>query len=168
MKTYLSPKTVVAEVERLIAADKPSPHPPSALARIAKLLCDSRGYRRAGIYLLIDGRELPRAFSGSQPASQPGSDLSVPLKIASQTLGSLRVQLAHGHTSSFEERVLLREVAGVLALYLSSKGKYVVRKAREAVRESTASGKARGYQPASDKSSIPEIRFATAGDKSRS
>jgi len=168
VKTYLSPKTVVAEVERLIAADKPSPHPPSALARIAKLLCDSRGYQRAGICLLIDGREVPRAFSGPQPASQPGSDLSVPLKIASQTLGSLRVQLAPGHTPSFEERVLLHEVAGVLALYLSSKGKYLVRKAREAVRESTASGQARGYQPASDKSNIPEVRFATAGDKSRS
>ena len=167
MKTYRSPRNVVAEIERLIAADKPSPHPPSALARIAKLLCDSRHYQRAGIYLLIDGREVPRALSGPQAASQPGTDLSVPIKIASETLGSLRVQLAPGHTSSFEERVLLHEVAQALALYLSSKGKYLMRKAREALRETAASGEPRGYQPASDKSSIPEARFAAAGDKSR-
>ena len=170
MKTYRSPRNVVAEIERLVAADKPSPHPPSALARIAKLLCDSRNYQRAGIYLLIDGREVPRAFSGSQTASQPGTDLSLPVKIASETLGSLRVQLAPGHTSSFEERVLLHEVAEILALYLSGKGRYLVRKAREALRETAAagSGQARGYQPAPDKSSLPEARLAAAGDKSRS
>ena len=157
----------MAAIKALIAADKPSPHPPSALARIAKLLCDSRHYQRAGIYLLIDGREVPCALSGSPTASQPGTDFSVPIKIASETLGSLRVQLAPGHTSSFEERVLLQEVAEVLARYLSSKGKYLVRKAREALHESAASGEARGYQPASDKSSLPEARFAAAGDKSR-
>jgi len=168
VKTYRSPRNVVAEIERLVAADKPSPHPPSALARIAKLLCDSRRYQRAGIYLLIDGREVPRALSGSQTASPPGTDLSVPIKIASETLGSLRVQLAPGHTSSFEERVLLHAVAEILALYLSGKGKYLVRKAREALRESVASGEARGYQPASDKGNLAEARLAAAGDKSRS
>jgi len=168
VKTYRSPRNVVAEIERLIAADRPSPHPPSALARIAKLLCDDRHYQRAGIYLLIDGREVPRALSGSQAPGPPGTDFSVPIKIASETLGSLRVQLAPEHTASFEERVLLHKVAEVLALYLSSKGKYLVRKAREALHEGAASSEARGYQPASDKSAIPEARFAAAGDKSRS
>jgi hypothetical protein len=157
----------VAAIKALIAADKPSPHPPSALARIAKLLCDGRHYQRAGIYLLIDGREVPRALSGSPTASAPGTDFSVPITIASETLGSLRVQLAPEHTPSFEERVLLHEVADILALYLSSKGKYLVRKAREALRESAASGsnQTRGYQPAADKGGLSEARFAAAGDK---
>ena len=89
------------------------------------------------------------------------------IKIASHTLGSLRVQLAPGHEFSPEERVLLHEVAEMLALYLSSKGKYLVRKAREALRESATavSGEARGYQPASDRG--VEIRRAAAGEKSR-
>ena len=118
---------------------------------------------------MITGREVPRALSGSQTASQSGIDLNVPIKIAGETLGSLRVRLAPEHTPSFEERVLLQEVAEVLARYLSSKGKYLVRKAREALRgTATDSAESRGYQPASDKGSIPEARFAAAGEKSRS
>ncbi len=171
MKTYRSPRSVVAEIKRLIATSKPSPHPPSALARILKLLCESRNYERAGVFLVVAGREVPRAFSGPQMATaQPGPELSVPIKIASHALGSLRAQPFPGHVFSPEERVLLHEVADVLALYLSSKGKYVVRKTREALRESAAadSGETRGYQPASDKGSVPEARLAAAGDKSRS
>jgi len=170
LKTYRSPRDVIAQVKQLIARDKPSPRPPSALARILKQLCESRNYERAGIFLMIAGREVPRAFSGPQTAaSKPGPELSVPIKIASHTLGSLRVQLVFGHEFSPEERVLLHEVAEVLAVYLSGKGKYLVRKAREALRETVAmnSGETRGYQPASDKGGM-EIRRAAAGDKSRS
>jgi hypothetical protein len=168
LKTYRSPSNVVAEVKRLIATDKPSPHAPSVLARILKQLCESRNYQRAGVFLSVDGREVPRAFSGPPAASeQTGPELSTPIKIASHTLGSLRVQLAPGHLFSPGERVLLHEVAEMLALYLSSKGKYLVRKAREALRESAAavSDEARGYQPASDQSL--ETRRAAAGEKSR-
>ncbi|HYN16163.1 MAG TPA: hypothetical protein VES66_10305 [Terriglobales bacterium] len=165
------PRNVVAEIKRLIATVKPSPRPPSALVRILKLLCESRNYERAGIFLLVAGREVPRAFSGPQAAAgQPGPELSVPIKIASHTLGSLRVQLAPGHGFSPEEHVLLHEVAEILARYLSGKGKYLVRKAREALRETTASnfGETRGYQPASDKGGSVDMRRAAAGDKSRS
>ena len=185
MKTYRSPRNVVAEIKRLIATDKPSPHPPSALVRILKLLCESRHYAGAGVFLVVAGREVPRAFSGPQVAAAqpgpppqqtktgfaggPGPELSVPIKIASYALGSLRVQLSPGHVFSPEERVLLHEVADVLALYLSSKGKCLVRKAREALRGTAADfSESRGYQPASDKGRAPEARLAAAGDKSRS
>lgn len=170
MKTYRLPRNVVAEIKRLIASDKPSPRPPSALVRILKLLSEGRHYERAGVFLMVGGREVPRAFSGPQAAAGPGPELSVPIKIASHTLGSLRVQLAAGHGFSPEERVLLHEVAEVIALYLSGKGKYLVRKTREALRESTAANsvEARGYQPASDKHGGLEARRVAAGDKSRS
>ena len=171
MKTYRLPRNVIAQVKGLIATYKPSPRPPSALVRILKLLCESRNYQRAGIFLMVAGREVPRAFSGPQAAaSQPGPELGVPIKIASHTLGSLRVQLAPGHEFSPEERVLLHEVAGILARYLSGKGEYLVRKAREALRETAAanSGETRGYQPASDKGGVVEMRRAAAGDKSPS
>ena len=170
MKTYRSPRNVVAEIKRLIATDKPSPHPPSALGRILKLLCESRNYERAGIFLVVAGREVPRAFSGPLgAAAQPGPELSVPIRIAGQALGSLRVQLSPGRMFSPDERVLLHGVADVLALYFSNKGRYLVRKAREALRETAAdSGENRGYQPASDKGRVPEARLAAAGDKSRS
>jgi len=172
LKTYRLPRNVVAEIKRLIASDKPSPRPPSALVRILKLLSDSRHYERAGVFLMVGGREVPRAFGGTQAAaSEPRSELSVPIKIASHTLGSLRVQLAPGHGFSPQERVFLHQVARILALYLTSKGKYLVRKTREALRETTAasSGETRGYQPASDKSGGLETRrVVAAGEKSRS
>jgi len=171
LKTYRSPRNVVAEIKRLIATDKPSPRPPSALVRILKLLCDSRNYERAGVFLLVAGREVPRAFSGTEAVTtQWGPELSVPIKIAGRALGSLRVQLAPGHGFSPQERVFLHQVAQILALYLTGKGKYVVRKAREALRETAAAnfGETRGYQPSSDRGAGLEALRAAAGDKSRS
>ncbi len=172
MKTYRLPRTVVAEIKQLIASDKPSPRPPSVLVRILKLLSESRHYERAGIFLMVGGREVPRAFGGTQAAAgEPRPELSVPIKIAGRTLGSLRVQPAPGHGFSPQERVFLHQVAQILALYLTSKGKYLVRKTREALRETTAasSGGTRGYQPASDKGGGLETRrVVAAGDKSRS
>jgi hypothetical protein len=168
LRTYRLPRNVVSQIEQLIATDKPSPRPPSALARILKLLCEDRHYERAGVFLAVDGREVPRAFGGTQAAAgEPRPELSVPIKISSYSIGSLRVQLAPGHAFSSQERVLLHEVAEILALYLSGKGKYLVRKTREALRESAAadSGETRGYQPSSDKSST-ETRRAAAGEKS--
>jgi hypothetical protein len=169
LKTYTSPRNVVAGIEQLIASDKPSPRPPSALVRILKLLCEGRNYVRAGVFLRVNGREVPRAFGGAQVAAgETRQELSLPLKIGSHALGSLRVQPAPGHGFSSEERILLHEVAALLALYLSGKGKYLVRKTREALREGAAnSGETRGYQPASDRSRVSEARFAAAGEKSR-
>lgn len=170
MKTFRSPRTIIADIEQLIAADKPLPGRPSALARILKSLCDGRHYSRAGIFLSINGREVPCAFSGLQESPSRGTaELTETIKIAVHNFGSVRVQPAPGHVFSMEDRVLLEEVAHLLARYLSGKGKYVVRKAREALRDgaASASGQARGYQPASDHSGT-EVRRAAAGDKSRS
>jgi hypothetical protein len=170
VKTFRLPRTVVTDIEQLIAADKPLPGRPSALARILKSLCDGRHYVRAGIFLSINGREVPCAMCGPQATPRDaGEELSVRIKIAAHSFGSLRVQLAPGHVFSLEERVLLDEVAIVLARYLSGKGKYIVRKTREALRASApaGSGEARGYQPVSDHGRT-ELRLAAAGDKSRS
>jgi hypothetical protein len=171
LKTYRSPRTVVAAIERLIAAGKPSPHPPSALARVARQLCDDRHYQRVGVYLMVDGREVPRALSGGEATSRTGTDLIAPIRIASHTLGSLRVQLAPGRAANMQERVLLQDVARILSLYLSGKGRYLVRKAREALHEAAAvsSSETRGYQPASDKGAVAlsAANFAAAGYKSR-
>jgi hypothetical protein len=170
LKTYRSPRNVVAQIEQLIATEKPSPRPPSALVRILKLLCEGRNYERAGVFLVVNGREVPRAFGGIQAAAdEPRPELSVPIKIASHILGSLRVQLAAGRAFSSEERVFLHQVAEILARYLSGKGKYLVRKTQEALRESAAaaSGETRGYQPASAKGSVTQTLRA-AGNKSGS
>ncbi|HSL68801.1 MAG TPA: hypothetical protein VK864_01100, partial [Longimicrobiales bacterium] len=64
MKTYRSPRNVIAEVERLIASAKPSFHRPSALAQVVALLCSTRHYSSAGIYLAVGDRVALRASSG--------------------------------------------------------------------------------------------------------
>ena len=160
---------MVAEIEQLIARDKPSPRPPSALVRVLKLLCEGRHYNRAGVFLMVNGREVPRAFGGAQTsAGETRTELSVPIAIGSHTLGSLRVQPAPGHGFSSEERILLHEVTAILALYLSGKGKYLVRKTREALRGAaapTVSEKAsRTLRP---RQSEEEALYAAAGEKSR-
>jgi hypothetical protein len=168
VKTYHSPRAIVAEIKRLMAADKPSPRPPSALARVAKALCEGRHYLAAGIFLTIDGREILRAFSGPQGAASPqGAGFAVPIKIGSHTLGSLRVQLAPGRAASFQERVLLHKVAEMLALYLTGKGKFLVRKAREALRETApATAEKKPIQPPAVNQRDAEVLYAAAGEKS--
>ncbi len=170
MKTYLLPRKLIAQIKQLIATYKPSPRPPSALVRVLKLLCESRHYERAGIFLAVKGREVPRAFGGSQAdAGELRPELIVPIKISTYAIGSLRVQAAPGRAFSSQERILLRQVAKILALYLSGKGKYQVRKTREAVRDAAAPAAAsekRSAPPAFEESDT-EALYAAAGEKSR-
>lgn len=170
MKTYLLPRKLVAQIKQLIATDKPSPRPPSALVRILKVLCEGRHYERAGIFLAVNGREVPRAFGGTQAAAgELRPELIVPIKIATYSIGSLRVQPAPGRTFSSQERILLHQVAKILALYLSGKGKYLVRKTREALREAAAPAAPGEKLPKKAPADEPdrEVLYAAAGEKSR-
>jgi hypothetical protein len=170
LKTYLLPRKLVAQIEQLIATYKPSPRPPSALVRILQLLCEGRQYERAGIFLAVNGREVPRAFGGAQAAAgEPRPELIVPIKISSYSIGSLRVQLAPGRSFSSQERILLHQVAKILALYLSGKGKYLVRKTREAVRDAAAPAASheKPSRPPAFEESDTEALYAAVGEKSR-
>ena len=169
MKTYLLPRKLVAQIKQLIATYKPSPRPPSALVRILKLLCEGRHYERAGIFLAVNGREVPRAFGGSQAsAGELRPELVVPIKIATYSIGSLRVQAAPGRAFSSQERILLRQVAKILARYLSGKGKYLVRKTREALRGAAPAASGEKLSPkVASRQSDDEALYATAGEKSR-
>lgn len=169
LKTYLLPRKLVAQVKQLIATDKPSPRPPSVLALILKLLCEGRHYQRAGIFLAVNGREVPRAFTGQAATDELRPELIMPIKIATYSIGSLRVQPAPGRAFSSQERILLHQVAKILALYLSGKGKYLVRKTREAVRDAVApaAAKEKPSRPPSFEESDTEALYAAAGVKSR-
>jgi putative methionine-R-sulfoxide reductase with GAF domain len=193
LKRYRSPRHVIAEVERLIASAKPSIHPPSVLVRIVELLCSSRHYSSAGIYLVAGGRVALRAASGRRPqrekmalgagyvgvAAQTGQltagseggwpQTAVPIKLVGKVLGVLAIQSENVIAS--QDRVLLKQIAFRVARYLSYGGKYLMRKAREAARPrpSSQSEPARGYQPGSEKP-VPAAelaRLVAAGEKSR-
>lgn len=60
------------------------------------------------------------------------SEIVVPIKLVSRTLGVLDVESDELDAFGPEDRVLLKRVATLLAKFLTSKGKYLVRRAREA------------------------------------
>ncbi len=91
------------------------------------------------------------------------SEIVVPIKIASRTLGVIDVESDQANAFGSEDRVLLERVAQLLARFLTSKGKYLVRKAREA-KEFGLKTREEKHAPASEKMST---RRAAAGETSR-
>jgi L-methionine (R)-S-oxide reductase len=95
------------------------------------------------------------------------SELVVPIKIASRILGVIDVESDRLNAFSMADRVLLKKVAEKLARYLTSRGKFLVRKAREreAEKRERRPEPAPAFQPASEK--IETSRRAAAGENPR-
>jgi len=91
------------------------------------------------------------------------SEIATPIKIAGRVIGVLDAESDRLNEFGSEDRVLLGNVAGKLARFLTGKGKYVVRRFREGAVEPA---EARGYQPSSERSMEPSRKVA-AGEKSR-
>jgi putative methionine-R-sulfoxide reductase with GAF domain len=89
-------------------------------------------------------------------------EIATPIKLAGRVIGVVNVESDHENGLPSEDRILQKQVAQKLALFLTGKGKYVVRKVREASPRPAA---VRGYQPSSEK---PEqSRKVAAGEKPR-
>jgi hypothetical protein len=143
VKSYRSPRAVVADVSSLVARNRPSTNSPSLLVHVAKLLHDARHYYRVGIYLVVNNRVVHQAVCGPELPQSGGSgrsEIAAPIKLGTETLGFLRAEGEHtgGAGLSPEDRVLLKEVASILARYLRGKGRFLMRNAREAVRQAAA------------------------------
>lgn len=91
------------------------------------------------------------------------SETAIPIKIAGRVVGVLDAESERLNAFGSEERVLLAQVAGKLARFLTGKGKYVVRRFREGAVEPA---QVRGYQPSSERS-MEQSRKVAAGEKSR-
>ncbi len=94
---------------------------------------------------------------------QTKSEIATPIKLAGRVLGVLDAESERRNGFRGEDRVLLKDVAGKLALVLTGAGKYLVRKSREAVAQTAPT---RGYQPSSDRS-LGQSRKVAAGEKPR-
>ncbi len=94
---------------------------------------------------------------------QTQAEIATPIKIAGRVLGVLDAESDRRNGFSGEDRVLLKGVAGTLALFLTGDGKYLVRKLRESAAPTAQS---RGYQPSSDRS-LEQSRKVAAGEKPR-
>lgn len=90
------------------------------------------------------------------------SELVMPIKIATRVIGVMDVESDRLGAFSYKDRVLLQKVATVLAKFLSGRGKYLVRKVREAA---PTIPKVSPKQPQAERQ---EPLLAAAGEKSRS
>ena len=168
MKTpYRPPRELLAELDEILAR-KYSPTDDSPLDQAVELLHEGRHYYWTRIYLVTGGQADLQASRGPQsPGSEIKSKLVQPIKIVGRVLGEIIVESDRAYALSPKERVLLKQVAARLARFLTGRGKYLVRKAKEAAAaRTTAAENPERHQPASERAAAP--RAAAAGEKSRS
>ena len=138
MKVYRPTRQLLADVECLLAANRPDAHR-SPLEDVIDLLCRGRHYAWAGIFLAIaDGATQPAMAAGSLDEvtlPETRSKILVTMKLASRELGVLSVESDRENAFGAQDRVLLEAVADALARFLAGNGKYLVRRARMAKTE---------------------------------
>jgi GAF domain-containing protein len=173
MKTpYRPPRELLAELEQVLAR-KYSPTDDSPLDQTAELLHVGRHYSSVSLSLVAGGRAERQVFRSSVPPSSETrseltqSSLSQPIKLVGRVLGVIEVESDRPDAFGPKDRVLLKQVATRLARFLTGRGKYLVRKAREAAaaHAAAAAENPERHQPASERAAVP--RAAAAGEKSR-
>lgn len=137
MKVYRSTRQLLADVECLLAASRPSAHH-SPLEDVIDLLCRGRHYAWVGIFLAVGENTLQQSLgAGSDTPDEVALPetrfkILISMKLASRELGVLGVESDRENGFPADDRVLLEGVADVLARFLTGRGKYLVRKARVA------------------------------------
>ncbi len=91
------------------------------------------------------------------------SEFAAAIKISGRVVGVLNVESERLNGFGKEDRVLLKSVTRQLALFLTGKGKYIVRRFRDG---SVQPAEVRGYQPSSDRL-YEQSRKVAAGEKLR-
>ena len=149
MKTYRSAPAVISDIRRLLAANQPAFHR-SPLDEVIDVLSKARHYAWIGIYLAVgDTPQLLGSGGQSGPIAmalpQSRTRILVSMKIAGRELGMIAAESEHENAFGHEDRVLLENVANLLARFLTGPGKYLVRRARERASQP----KAKSAEPAS-------------------
>ncbi len=165
MKRFRSTRDVLAEV-REVLAQPPQVGGVGPLPVVIAALEDGRGFAAVGIYLSVRDRLLREWATAGQPSelssamSQADGQSTAPLKIGGRIHGALHVEADPQRGFAADDRVLIKEVASALAQFLTGRGRYIVRAARE--RSAGTPGK---HEPQADRSAG---RRAAAGESARS
>jgi putative methionine-R-sulfoxide reductase with GAF domain len=164
MQRFQSAHDVLASVRKKLesAASAPAMRGrESVLEHVTDILSQGRGYSWIGIYLSVEGP--PGAVDSGSVAqaesrstmphvgqlSDAGSEMVVPIRVGTRTLGMINVEGARGGRLSRQERTLLGQVAAALAKYLTTgPGKLQRRQARAQVATTNPGRPHKGPQPA--------------------
>jgi GAF domain len=166
LKTYRSARELLAQIEQLLVANKPS-FGCSPLDRVIEMLIKGRHYSWMGIYLTV-GEKSQHLLGSSGDAAlnvtampQSRAKMLVSIRLASREIGVIAAESDREFPFGSEDRVLLDRLANVLARFLAGSGKYLVREAREKAAASNTVVPTRRPQSAS-----PNHRTAAAvGEK---
>ena len=164
MKTYRPARELLSEIESLLTSNRPSFHD-SPFDKIIELLCTGRHYAWMGIYLAVgEKNELLSTATAPHPGAsalpESSSKVLVSIKLAGHEFGFFEVESEHEYAFGAEDRVLLENVADLLARFLAGPGKYIMRKARNVALIAKSTPQARAPQPASK-----SVRSAAVGEK---
>ncbi len=135
MKVYRPKRQLLADVDRLLTASRPSAHV-SPLEDVIDLLCRGRHYAWVGIFLEVGENAAQQSLGagGDAPGEvalpETRSKILISMKLASRELGVLSVESDRENAFGAEDRVLLEAVADKLARFLAGRGKYLARRAR--------------------------------------
>jgi putative methionine-R-sulfoxide reductase with GAF domain len=136
VKTYRSTRSLLAEIEQVLDS-KPMLTGQSPLDKVVALLCQGRHYAWAGIYLAAE-KTAASQLLGPKKEPHPGevalpetrSKIVLSMKLAGREHGVLAVESDDEAAFGTEDRVLLEQVATLLARFITGPGKYLARKAR--------------------------------------
>jgi putative methionine-R-sulfoxide reductase with GAF domain len=120
LKTYSAGRTLIAQIEKVLAENKPS-FGRSPLDRVIELLSKGRHYSWLGIYLAVAENQQHLLGSSGEAglhctsAPETRSKMLVTMKIASREIGVLAAESEREYPFGSEDRVLLEKVADLLA-----------------------------------------------------
>lgn len=134
---YQSVHTVLTAIEEKLASARSS-GPAEVLDAIVAALANGRGYAWVSIYLAAAELGVCQASSGSNPApasmklASVNSEIAVPIRLGVRTLGLIIAETGRPANNARQERVLLQQVAKLMAKYLTSdRAKGLLRNLRE-------------------------------------
>jgi hypothetical protein len=145
LKTYVLPRKLLSEIDEVLA-QRPNPRR-SPLQAVVDLLHEGRNYFFTGAFLRAEDLTQEQTFARQQRERHhhvanievtKKSEFAAPIKIGVHVLGLLKVESGRPDGISSQDRVLIEAVAERLARFLSTDGRYLLRRLRESVRAENA------------------------------